>query len=255
MWRVQRCPRLRSDEDRLAAVRLLLFAVPRGLSVAAIAELFRAELGIVAISHLDVEGMLGVPAPFLTTTLEGVSLHLSAGHQEPTGSPAVVDANLTATPDEEVRAQGNMHSGWSSTVPGKCTLKYRMMRDAIRSSTRNVEMTNSISVTGRVGRPVMDNESCTAAYLDLADEVRKTIAYELVAGGYTLVGVAGEEFVVEIPEGSPSALDDQVTAAAIAAAARLLGRLASDCWTSRRSMTWVPSEMHFRAPGSMPSED
>ena len=255
-WLVGQCPHLRSDEDRLAAIRLLFFALPRGLSNAAIAELFRVKMGMVEMSEEDVRKMLVEPDSAFLAAWEGRCLHLSAGQEELACRHPAPKRTPIAARDEETVAHpvggtslwpNQMHGvpSWRMTVPGKCTLQYRMMRDSIRPSFQEMQQVNSISITGRVGRPVLENEACTAAYLGLADEVRKTIAYELVAAGYNLAAVAGDEFVVTIPEGSPAQLDEQITLIANAAAMKLLDVLARDCWTSQRTKTWIPSRLNF----------
>ncbi|MCE9560535.1 MAG: hypothetical protein K8U57_00640 [Planctomycetes bacterium] len=63
--------------------------------------------------------------------------------------------------------------------------------------------------------------------LQSADEVVLEVAFALLAGGYCLLGIAGNEFVVEVPEHDAAKDQSRITELAISGAARILGRWAN----------------------------
>jgi hypothetical protein len=71
----------------------------------------------------------------------------------------------------------------------------------------------------------------------MADEVRKMVIYELAAADYQFVGVAGNEFVLEVPEDRAD-LADSVRGATIVTAEKILGPMAKDCCVVRAAYTW-----------------
>ena len=93
-----------------------------------------------------------------------------------------------------------------------------------------------LGLTGRLGRPVYRGEVPSAESLELVDEVMKRLSYEVVAAGFDLVGVAGDEFVVETPEEQPAA--EQLAALANHTAESILGGVARDCCCCRVRVRW-----------------
>jgi len=81
---------------------------------------------------------------------------------------------------------------------------------------------------GGLGRYEYGATKYIAASLMLADEVRKAVAYDLVAAGHNLVALAADDFVLEIQSHTSDALSD-ILAVANAAATRIVGAFATGC--------------------------
>ncbi len=57
--------------------------------------------------------------------------------------------------------------------------------------------TNATSTTGKPGRPIFELEKPYLDWQDLADDIRRVVAYELIRQGAEVIAVAGDSFVVE----------------------------------------------------------
>jgi hypothetical protein len=77
--------------------------------------------------------------------------------------------------------------------------------------------------TAMASRPVVLHQEVLLS----ADDVMLEVAHALHARGYKPLGIAGEEFLVEVPERGDQAARDAVEEACAAGAARLLGGLAA----------------------------
>lgn len=95
----------------------------------------------------------------------------------------------------------------------------------------------SVTLTGRIGRPAFLGQEIAAAAVEMADEVRKHIAFELVAAGHRLVAVTGDEFVLEVPEDHCD-LASSIRDIAVVAAGKIIRHTAKDCCVCRVAYTW-----------------
>ena len=238
-------------EKRLASIRLLMFAVPRGLSVPQMVELLQTELGVCDLGRAEVDHLLRL-------LVLDVRWEWEFFLEDPT--PRVVAEKLDIPFSEfssELFPTEHPHT-WPFTLrrvlAGK--IKGEMVWQKLRSLAKNgpygdqiAQMaggpetydffmtTNPVSITGRVGRPLYWTERKTAEYLQLADEVMKTVIYELVAAGFRLVAVAGDAFVLEVLD-SEQAASSQVASIANATARKLLGGVARNVCFCQNSYQW-----------------
>ncbi len=58
--------------------------------------------------------------------------------------------------------------------------------------------TNATSTTGKPGRPIFELEKPYLDWQELADDIRRAVAYELIRQGAEVIAVAGDSFVVEV---------------------------------------------------------
>ncbi len=93
------------------------------------------------------------------------------------------------------------------------------------------------TLTGSVGRYEFGTMKSTSSAMMLADDLRKSVAYALVAAGYDLVAQAGEDLVLEIPH--QSEIDRQRPfRIATATAWQVVGSLARNCCRCRVATRW-----------------
>ena len=232
-----------------AVARTLLFAVPRGLADPQIRELLRSEVPGCDVGEADacrlwsrlVREYYRELVVFLEdTTVKTLAKRLGADPMK------VEELRLAEAADTWEAALRNVLSGKRTG-----TDVWRRLQSLAESgpARRVVEKGEGgpeayallldwpVTFSGRVGRPGYGIQVRSAEYLDVADEVRKTVAYELAAAGFRLLGIAGDEFAVEVPEvraGEAKSLESMANAAA----GRILGEVANGCCVCRTESQW-----------------
>ncbi|MCY2987998.1 MAG: hypothetical protein NTY19_09070 [Planctomycetota bacterium] len=203
------------DHSRwIKTATILLFAVPRCLSITQVRELLRAEVdpamgeatvqnlydNLVHKIHRELEFFLE------DTTLETLKNHcdasvseildrMSPGEAVPENPGAFLRNFLAGKRDDErfwSMLRPTARGEWARTVA---------QRSKGRREAYYVLRNSPYTLSGYVGRPAYCTHSRGAEHVLLADETRKKIAYCLAVAGYTLVAVAGDEFVIEMPDG------------------------------------------------------
>lgn len=87
-----------------------------------------------------------------------------------------------------------------------------------------------VSPMGRVQKGVYFTRARAAVHVGLADDVLKSVLFELVAAGYDLVAFDGDEFVIQVPASDISeALLGRIRSTAERASGRILGLFPPRC--------------------------
>jgi hypothetical protein len=116
------------------------------------------------------------------------------------------------------------------------------LRRIIRSRSGGPEacsllLKRPVASTGGVGRPDYCTHARGAEYTLLTDQVLKTVLFAVVATGYDVLGVDGEEFIVELPE-SEVGSGKEIAQVANKAAERVLKHLAWGCCRCTLRDSW-----------------
>ena len=159
------------------------------------ADMIRARLGRSAQDELRRRLSSAYPATFAAWARNRVS-----------GSAGVEGLNLDSDPHPAP------DSARSTPAPGRRPDLYLSRGQTLGGRS-----------TALASRPVVLQQEVLLS----ADEVMLEVAHSLHAYGYHPLGIAGEEFVVEVPESGARAAHDAVESACAAGANRLLGGLAA----------------------------
>lgn len=87
---------------------------------------------------------------------------------------------------------------------------------------------------GRVDRAVICTQTRAAEFLTYADEIRQSVAYEIVANGWKLSAVIDDEFIIEVPTESND-VAESLTAVVERAIRPELGGIANNCCSVRET--------------------
>ena len=234
----------------MTIARVLLFAVPRGLAASQIRELLQDEVPNADLGEAKVQQLQNVLVqdihPEFEEFLEDTTIEILA--QRLKVSTAELEEHFWK-PDAPETMQAALRSVLSGENRGKPVwrkLQSLAKSDIGRKIAKGQEggpeaygllLNWPVTFSGRVGHPGYCNQSRFTEPQELADEIRKVGVYRLAAAGFHLVGVAGDEFVLEIPESQVN-LATKVEAIANSAAEKHLGAVGYRCCTCRTSTEW-----------------
>lgn len=240
-----------NQADRLAATDLLLYAIPRGCSVSQITALLHEEPRLTGAGQAEVDRLLRHVVfevfPELElfvedSTPEAIADRLGISLRELRERLGPDDLDESIVWPFALR---NVLSGRTRGNKVRRELAEICRDDAVRdvlqehdpgSAYDKLLTVRSVTPTGRVTRPVYCTEERSAMYLELADDVRRRVLYELVAAGFKLVAVTGDEFVLETED--PRSLAADVARLAESAAESLLSDAAWGCCECRTCLRW-----------------
>ncbi len=95
----------------------------------------------------------------------------------------------------------------------------------------------TVTPVGRARRGLFFTLARAADHLDLADDVMKTVLFEIVAAGHDLVGYAGGEFALQAREDTATeAMIHAIEVEAEAAARKLMGNFPPRCRVEMRQV-------------------
>jgi hypothetical protein len=244
------------DEWWQRVATVLWSALPRGLGQPQIRELLIDDLGDPNLGFHDVDvlqGLLVDVHPELTkfladATCECIGFHLGLDSEttyDALFNPSTgFDIDVIANTDSLEPAIRNVL--WSRTSGNGVwdtlgSLAQTPMATARIRRTRRGEpillMWWPVTSAGCVGRIEYCTQYKSMEYLLLADQVMKQVLFDLVAAGYDLLAVDGEEFVIQAPKGEPNVMHD-VQDLADAAAEPILKELAIRCCVCQPQDRW-----------------
>jgi hypothetical protein len=188
--------------DRCYTMKALFETLPLGLPWSLMTAVLRNDYGLKDLTEPQVKELIGLAGkvvydlgPFLedrTVYLAGartglsmqqvINEHLNTEHLDTAGAALLGTLRHGERPARLLRS--GSAAGPASGTPRRALAEYRGLSSGGRPAIR----ANQSAVRG--------NE-----VLMSADDVMVETAYAIVRGGLTLLGVAGEEFILEVPEG------------------------------------------------------
>ena len=253
---VRRTSRPRDDNWWRRVAKVLLFAVPRGLGARRIRELLMDELGDPWLNADDVrvlrDRLVAIHRELKTfladTTCESIGFHLGLEGDTTFNAlfsmPKSVDIEAVAAGVSFDAVIRNVIWGRNSAGPFWDKLEKLALTRTAREKIRRTRhgdpvllMQWPITCTGCVSRVEYCTQYRSMEYLVLADQVMKLALFELVAAGYNVLAVDGEEFVIEIPSDQAEAAS-RIEELVDSAAERVLQDLAIRCCVCQSQDRW-----------------
>jgi hypothetical protein len=190
----------------LKLTRVLLETAPLGLPSSLLAAFLQNEYGLNGLSTLRLENLLSTKVAWLTgAVLEDDTVDLVAGRLGMTTTDAyeLLDPDHPETSGaalrNEILRKTGRHSEHHLQHPDQAAASDGSPPLGPKASKQTLEcraLTLGGRMTFRSSQAIVRQQQILLA----ADEVMLEVAFALAAEGYRVVGVAGDEFVIEHPE-------------------------------------------------------